>query len=184
MLEDQIAGKKFPYFKHTGFTEVNEIISKNVMETYRRPDSGGLLIDNNGKFIYGGNDSAYSTKTVLIETEGTLFNTFEDVLSYYNPTLMQRYLLLDDDAILTEIDLALAKADDLLESINYMPLAFGRDSTGIIDMITKMLKFFKSAKAELISHEITYVIKKRDVSTMRSFDVLYELKGNNRTVIG
>ena len=110
------------------------------------------------------------TATYTNPNTGEVFHRFTDVLDYYNPDLMQRYLLVEDDEIGNEMSLIIAKLEELISSLRYLPFSAGMDSSKMIVALFKILKFFKSAKAELLEYNVTYVIRMRGMNFFKMMD--------------
>lgn len=103
---------------------------------------------------------------------GELFETFTDVLANCSPDLMQRYLLTEDDNILNEMNICIDKLEETLTSMRWLPFSAGVNSSKMIDSLFRLLKFFKSAKAELIGYDITYAITLRGTNFFKMLDLI------------
>lgn len=115
------------------------------------------------------------TATYTDPTDGEIFDTFTDVLAYYSPDLMQRYLLLSDEDIQDEMTVTIDQLEKLVPSLRYLPFSAGVSSSAMIESLFKILKFFKSAKAELIGYNITYKLTMRGVNFFKMMDDLYKV---------
>lgn len=120
--------------------------------------------------------SAYSDKT-----SGEVYETFEDALVDCSPELMQRFLLLDDDAVRNEITLVIDQLEDMLDNLKYLSFSMGIGSTSLINALFKILQFFKSAKAELANYDIQYNIIMRGLNFLKMLDTFtfIQFKGND-----
>lgn len=101
---------------------------------------------------------------------GELYETFTDVLSDSSPELMQRYLLLNDSAISNEIELVTSQLQLVLTSLKFLPLSSGIGSSSMIDSLFRILNFFKSAKAELVGSNISYMMTMRGTNFLKLLD--------------
>lgn len=121
------------------------MISKAVEETYRNPYTGEI------------------------------FETYTDILAVYNPRLLQRYILLEDEDIESEMTIIIDKVEEMITSLRYLPFSAGANSSMMIQSLFKILKFFKSVKAELIGYDIIYVIRMRGLNFFKMIDLIYGL---------
>lgn len=112
------------------------------------------------------------TATYTDPETGEIFESFTDVLSYYSPDLMQRYLLLADENIQDEMTITIDQIEKLIPSMRYLPFSAGVSSSAMIESLFKILKFFKSAKAELIGYNITYKITMRGINFFKMLDLI------------
>lgn len=103
---------------------------------------------------------------------GEIYDTFVDILSNTSPILMQRYLLLNDSDLENEIILVTDHLASLIESLKYLSLSMGIGTGSMIEPLFKILKFFKSAKAELVNYNITYTISMRGLNFFKMLDKL------------
>lgn len=92
---------------------------------------------------------------------GEMFETYPDILTYYNPRLLQHFLLIEDEDLITEMNIAIDKMEELISNLLYLPFSAGLDSSSMIKALFKILKFFKSAKAELLNYDIVYAMRAR-----------------------
>ncbi len=104
---------------------------------------------------------------------GEIYETFSDVLSDCSPELMQRFLLLSDDNIEDEILIAINQLEKMITSLRYLELSSGIGSNSMIDSLFRILKFFKSAKAELVGYNIIYTVTMRGVNYFKMLDMLF-----------
>lgn len=103
---------------------------------------------------------------------GKLYETFADVLSGSSPELMQRYLLLNDSDISGEIELVTSQLQVVIPSLKFLSLSAGMGSSAMIDSLFRILNFFKSAKAELVGSNISYMISMRGINFLKLLDKL------------
>lgn len=112
------------------------------------------------------------TEVYTNPSTGELYDSFSDLLSATSPSLMQRYLLIEDSGLKNEIVLVVDALDDVISSLKYLSLSMGLDATTMIEPLFKILKFFKSAKAELVDCNIVYVISNRGLNFFKMMDAI------------
>lgn len=106
------------------------------------------------------------------DANGNIYETFTDMLSDISPELMQRYLLLDDNEIENEVIAATDKIEDIITSSRYLLLSSGMLNNKMFEPLFKILKFFKSAKAELVDYNIVYTISMRGINFFKMMDLI------------
>lgn len=118
-------------------------------------------------------DEVYTTNT------GEVAETFTDLLRSSAPELYTRLLGISDDGILDELTIVTNKIDELITSLKYAPHSLGIESSNLIENLFRILRFFKSAKAEMIGYNIIYKITMRGVNFFKIMDewVGYHLYG-------
>ena len=104
---------------------------------------------------------------------GKVYETFKDVLSATSPLLMQRYLLLDDAELENEIIATTDKIDEMLTSLKYLQLSSGLGQNTMLEPLFKILKFFKSAKAELVDYNVIYILDMKGTNFFKIMDLVY-----------
>ena len=119
-------------------------------------------------------DSTYNNNT------GEVAESFMDLLRSVAPELYTRLLGIADENILDELTIVINKIDELLISLKYAPHSLGIESSNLIENLFRILRFFKSAKAEMIGYNIIYKITMRGVNFFKIMDewVAYHLHGN------
>lgn len=146
----------------SGYTEAT---SKEEFNAYR--DLYNTLMTS--KII----DEVYTTNT------GEVADTFTDLLRSSAPELYTRFLGIGEDGVLDELTIVTNKIDELITSLKYAPHSLGIESSNLIENLFRILKFFKSAKAEIIGYNIIYKITMRGVNFFKIMDewVKYHLYG-------
>ena len=146
----------------TSLEITSSYIDPNEIDAVIIDDESGLPLDSedpNGTMISNGSN---------------IFPDLQSMLDSYNPNLLQRYLMLTDASLATELNLALIKFQDMLSSVEYIPMATGSitgsTTTTIMSSLLKILKFFKSAKAEILDFNLIFVIRDRAQNFFRSMD--------------
>lgn len=117
-------------------------------------------------------------------TTGQTFQSFSDVLAYYSPDLMQRFLLLPDSEIQSEMTLTIHQLERIMSTLKYLPFSAGVSSSSMIDSLFRILRFFKSAKAELIGYNVSYRIIERGFNFIKFLDkvIQYSEKFSGETL--
>ena len=105
---------------------------------------------------------------VFQKSNGTIASTYADLLQDINPTLYNRYADPDVDTSTEEqyaIQTLMKLCDDLtlLESINT------NNIKKIVDHLFKILRFFKSAKVDLVDFQIIYLITDRSMNYIKLY---------------
>lgn len=160
--------------------------SYDVTETYVDPeDVSAVLVDTASLLPFeSGEDSNPSGIGMRIEDD--VFSDFSSLLEYYNPQLLQRFLLLDDesDNLERELELVNNELQDMLDMMQYTPIALStksEDSSTMTNLV-KILQFFKSAKAELFDFSITFVIRDRLNNLFRQMDRVMKSELSERSI--
>lgn len=118
------------------------------------------------------------TDTYTDPETGEIYETFESMLGHCSPDLMKRYILMETkEQIEPEITVVIDEIEALMPSIKYLPFSLEINSSKLIEALFKILKFFKSAKAELLEYNITYIIAMRGVSFIKLMDKMELFKG-------
>ena len=145
------------------------LISEERIENYMKPDEGAVIVDDDGAYIIDDYDA-------ILYDDGEMFQTFEEILSYYNNQLETRYESLHDDEEIIdgEISLVLAKLEEVLKCVEYLPVSVNFGYTGMTQYMYKILNFFKSVKAELLGYNIAYVIRSRAENYIKMTDRIRE----------
>lgn len=119
-------------------------------------------------------DSTYTNNN------GQVAESFMDLLRSSAPELYTRLLGIADESILDELTIVTNKIDELLISLKYAPHSLGIESSNLIENLFRILRFFKSAKAEIIGYNIIYKITMRGVNFFKIMDEWagYHLSGN------
>lgn len=114
-------------------------------------------------------------------SEGKVYETFTDMLSDNSPSLMQRYLLLEDNEVENEIIMVIDKIEEVILSIRYLVLSSGVVNHNMMEPLFKILNFFKSAKAELVDYNIVYTISMRGVNFFKMMGLVTLIKHDSGT---
>lgn len=106
---------------------------------------------------------------------GEVYETFIDVLADCSPDLLQHYLLIEDDDVTNEMNVAIDQLESVVTSMRWLPFSAGVNSSKMIESLFKILKFFKSAKAELLGYDITYTITLRGTNFFKMLDLIDQI---------
>ena len=105
---------------------------------------------------------------VYKDHNGDVAETFEDLLTDNCPDLASRLAgLTSKEQIENELVIAINKCEELITSVKWLSYSAGIDSSRLIEALFNILKFFKSAKAELIGYDIIYKITKRGLNFIK-----------------
>lgn len=105
---------------------------------------------------------------VYKDHNGDVAETFEDLLTDNCPDLASRLAgLSSKEQIENELVIAIDKCEELITSVKWLSYSAGIDSSRLIEALFNILKFFKSAKAELIGYDIIYKITKRGLNFIK-----------------
>ena len=71
------------------------------------------------------------------------------------------------------------KTEELLSSLKYTPQSLGVESSSLIENLFRILRFFKSAKAEIIGYNIVYRITSRGINFFKLLDKIIVFNDTN-----
>lgn len=109
-------------------------------------------------------DEVYKT------SDGTIAESFSDLLKSQSTELYTRYLNLAEADIENEMTVVIDKLEETLLSLKYSPYSLGIDSSNIIENLFRIIRFFKSAKAEIIGYNVIYTMTTRGINFFRIMD--------------
>lgn len=154
---------------YTAITEIQNIIVKGYSEAKTVEE-----FNTYRNLYYSLLVSKEITEVYQDPTTGQVFQSFSDVLAYYSPDLMQRFLLLPESEIQSEMTLTIHQLEKIMSTLRYLPFSAGVSSSSMIDSLFRILRFFKSAKAELIGYNVSYRIIERGFNFIKFLDrVMY-----------
>lgn len=108
------------------------------------------------------------------DSHGDIYKNFFSILMDCNTDLAQRFLLLMDNTDYdNELLLVTNQLERLISNLKYLPLSLGLNSTPLVESLFKILKFFKSAKTELIGYNIVYVLTSRGDAFIKYMDKIH-----------
>ena len=99
----------------------------------------------------------YSEK-IFTKKDGTLAATYMDLLEDLNPLLAIRIQGMDDSKLLTELDYSLQCLKKLADNLMYIQSYGSANTNRIVDYIYSLIRFFKSAKVELLDFSVEYIV--------------------------
>lgn len=121
------------------------------------------------------------SEEIFSKKDGTLAATYMDLLEDLNPILAMRLRDMEDSKLLTELDYSLQCLKKLADNLKYIQ-SFGSANTNrIVEYIYSLIRFFKSAKAELIDFNIEYIVDGKTTNMLKMMSVL-EFKNKNGTL--
>lgn len=107
----------------------------------------------------------YTTETiddVFRKSDGTIADSFMDLLEDSNPLMWSRLENNDSDSDLNfEINYCLVQLENLCSELPYMEFIDGADIDIITEYLYKMLRYFKSAKVDLVDFDLVFRITNR-----------------------
>lgn len=103
---------------------------------------------------------------------GTIASTYADLLEDVNPTLYKRYSNDELDGI-TEEQYAIQTLMKLCDDLTLLESANTSNMKRIVEYLFKILRFFKSAKVDLVSFDIIYLITDRGMNYIKLISEIY-----------
>lgn len=119
--------------------------------------------------------TSQNIKDSFTKSTGEMASSYADMLSDSAPNLYQRFLEINEDTIDDEIRLIINQLEEAIPSIQTLHTIFNLDINSLIESLLKMLKFFKSAKAELVGYKIVYVMSLRGVNFFKLLDKIVHI---------
>jgi len=114
---------------------------------------------------------------VYKDHNGETAETFEDLLADVCPDLASRLAgISSQEQIEDELVISINKCEELITSVKWLTYSAGIDSSRLIEALFNILKFFKSAKAELVGYDIIYKITKRGLNFIKLLMEMIEWK--------
>lgn len=110
---------------------------------------------------------------VYTDNNGDVAESFSDLLRAQSPDLYGRLIGLAEEDVEDELTILIDKIEELLTSLKYSPHSLGIESSSLIENLFRILRFFKSAKAEIIGYNIIYQITMRGVNFFKILDGYY-----------
>ena len=129
------------------------------------------------KELYEATMASQLIEEVYKDHNGEVAESFEDLLSDVCPDLATRLTsMTSQEQIENELIVAIDKCEELITSVKWLAYSAGIDSSRLIEALFNILKFFKSAKAELIGYDIIYKITKRGLNFIKLLMEMIEWK--------
>ena len=110
---------------------------------------------------------------VYTDNNGNVAESFSDLLRAQSPDLYGRLIGLAEEDVEDELTVLIDKIEELLTSLKYSPHSLGIESSSLIENLFRILRFFKSAKAEIIGYNIIYQITMRGINFFKILDGYY-----------
>ena len=110
---------------------------------------------------------------VYTDNNGNVAESFSDLLRAQSPDLYGRLIGLAEEEVKDELTVLIDKIEELLTSLKYSPHSLGIESSSLIENLFRILRFFKSAKAEIIGYNIIYQITMRGINFFKILDGYY-----------
>ena len=110
---------------------------------------------------------------VYTDNNGNVAESFSDLLRAQSPDLYGRLIGIAEEDVEDELTVLIDKIEELLTSLKYSPHSLGIESSSLIENLFRILRFFKSAKAEIIGYNIIYQITMRGINFFKILDGYY-----------
>ena len=107
---------------------------------------------------------------VYADDSGKAAESFSSLLRYQSPDLYSRLISIAEEDIEAELTILVDKIDSFITSLKYAPHSLGMESSNLIDNLFRILRFFKSAKAEIIGYNVVYQISTRGINFFKLMD--------------
>ena len=107
---------------------------------------------------------------VFTDNNGDVAESFADLLRAQSPDLYARYLSISSEDTENELTVLIDKIEELITALKYSPYSLGIESSSLIENLFRILRFFKSAKAEIIGYNVIYKITMRGVNFFKILD--------------
>lgn len=107
---------------------------------------------------------------VFTDNNGEVAESFADLLRAQSPDLYARYLSISNEDTENELTVLIDKIEELITALKYSPYSLGIESSSLIENLFRILRFFKSAKAEIIGYNVIYKITMRGVNFFKILD--------------
>lgn len=95
---------------------------------------------------------------VFRKSDGTVAESFETLLGDIDLTLYDRLMLLEGEELHDEMNILFALYERSLDNIKWIRFSDGIDLGPLMDQLYSLMKYFKSAKAEMVGFNIIYTI--------------------------
>lgn len=148
-------------------TELNDYINVKIRQSISKVDYEAYA--NLRKILM----TTHLVDETFTKRNGTVATTYEDLLADINPTLYKRFLNEDMDFI-TEEQYAIQTLMRLCDDLTLLESTNTNNIKRIVDYLFKILKFFKSAKVDLVDFEIIYLITDRGMNYIKFISEIYE----------
>lgn len=102
--------------------------------------------------------------------DGSVAESFNELLKAIAPDLYTRYITMTESELENELTVITDKLEESLINLKYSPHSLGVESSSLIENLFRILRFFKSAKAEIIGYNVIYTITNRGINFFRIFD--------------
>ena len=140
--------------------DLNEYLNTKIRQSINRTDYEAY--SNLRKILM----TTHLMKETFVKRNGTVATTYEDLLADLNPTLYKRFS--DDEMdFITEEQYAIQTLMKLCDDLEYLESTNTNNIKRIVDYLFKILKFFKSAKVDLVSFDIIYLITDRGMNYIK-----------------
>lgn len=113
-------------------------------------------------------------------SDGTVAPTYKDLLHDTSPDCYNRYVTMTTDTINTEIENVIAVIEKNVPSLRYLENSLDMNISNIIENLFKILKFFKSAKSELVGYNIVYILSGHGDNFFKLLDKMFDMRASSQ----
>lgn len=103
-------------------------------------------------------------------TTGEVAPTYKDLLHDTSPDCYNRFVTIGAELVNHEIENVIAVIEKNVPSLRYLENSLDMNVSNIIENLFRILKFFKSAKSELVGYNIVYVLSHRGENFFKLLD--------------
>ena len=158
----------------TDTNSVNTVFS-NIQEIESMIISGFINASSREEFnayreLYNTLMTSKIIDEVYADDSGKAAESFSSLLRYQSPDLYSRLISIAEEDIEAELTVLVDKIDSFITSLKYAPHSLGMESSNLIDNLFRILRFFKSAKAEIIGYNVVYQISTRGINFFKLMD--------------
>lgn len=120
----------------------------------------------------------YTTEIIdelYTKSDGTIASSYADLLDDVNALLWTRLQDLSTEDITTEIDYCLVTLKKYATDLKYLEYIDSVDINIITEYLYKMLRFFKSAKADLVDFNVVFRIDSRTENVFKLLEYIHSI---------
>lgn len=122
--------------------------------------------------------TTYYSEEIYRKKNGDIAVSYRDLLTDLNPILELRIADMGEKQLLSELDYSLSCLQKLAENLMYIQSYGAINTNKIIEYIYSLLKFFKSAKAELIDFNMQYSVDGKSTNLLKLMGSLTKIESS------